>query len=80
MKLYLFNGTADWDSLHALGIVAESKKEALALYKKVLAPAKRSDYSIKEHEIVNGLIITVFGYDATNIGAYTRDWSDDKST
>lgn len=70
MKLYLFNSKKDWDTTVALGVVAESKAQAMEYYKR--ANDGIADFAaivITEYKIADGLIIKPFGYDTCSISA-----------
>ena len=77
MKLYLFNSTKAWNTTVALGLVAESKEQAIAYYKR--CHDEFADFDaivITERKIENGLIISPFGYDTCSISAGMIDDTD----
>lgn len=72
MKLYLFNPTEAIDDWFALAVVAESKEQAMAIYRreKLREFGGDGDYTVHEVELKPGLIIGSDGYG--HIDLYAR--------
>ena len=72
-KLYTYSPQYEWDETNAMAVIASNREEADAIFEKTKGrPVDRDapfdkPMTVSEHEIVDGLMILPYGYDACDI-------------